>query len=60
MCNWGDYRIPDSEGLDIGAGEFSPNPAFFDKGWKTYSDAMHGDGSVRYQAEEEEEERWWE
>ena len=22
-CNWGDFRIPDSQGLDIGTGEFS-------------------------------------
>jgi hypothetical protein len=33
-CNWGEYRIPFSGDLDIGAGEFSPNEKYFDKGWK--------------------------
>jgi hypothetical protein len=35
-CNWGECRIPFSEDLDIGAGEFSPNPKYFDKGWKDF------------------------
>lgn len=33
-CNWGEYRIPFSGDLDIGAGEFSPNEKYFDKGWR--------------------------
>jgi hypothetical protein len=33
-CNWGEFRIPFSNDLDIGAGEFSPNPKYLDKGWK--------------------------
>jgi hypothetical protein len=33
-CNWGEYRIPFSGDLDIGAGEFSPNEKYYDKGWK--------------------------
>ncbi len=32
-CNWGEYRIPISGDLDIGAGYFSPNPNYSDKGW---------------------------
>jgi hypothetical protein len=36
-CNWGDYRIPDSGDLDIGAGEFSPNEKYKKNGWKSYS-----------------------
>lgn len=32
-CNWGEYRIPFSGDLDIGAGEFSVNPKYYDKGW---------------------------
>lgn len=32
--NWGERRIPFSGDLDIGAGEFSPNPKYFDKGWE--------------------------
>jgi hypothetical protein len=33
VCNWGEYRIPYSGDLDIGAGEFSPNEKYYDKGW---------------------------
>lgn len=32
-ANWGEYRIPDSKELDIGAGEFSANPKFKANGW---------------------------
>jgi hypothetical protein len=34
VCNWGEYRIPFSGDLDIGAGEFSPNPKYFNEGWE--------------------------
>lgn len=37
ICNWGEWRIPFSDDLDIGEGEFSPNPKYYDKGWKEYS-----------------------
>jgi len=33
-CNWGEYRIPFSGDLDIGAGGFSPNSKYKDMGWK--------------------------
>ena len=36
VCNWGEHRIPFSGDLDIGAGGFSPNPKYFDKGWEGY------------------------
>jgi hypothetical protein len=36
ICNWGEFRIPFSGDLDIGAGEFSPNPKYFSKGWADY------------------------
>jgi len=39
--NWGDYRIPDSGDLDIGAGEFSPNKKYLKNGWESYSKALH-------------------
>lgn len=32
-CNWGEYRIPFSGDLDIGAGEFSANPKYYEVGW---------------------------
>ena len=35
-ANWGEYRIPNSGDLDIGAGEFGPNPKYNDKGWADY------------------------
>lgn len=33
ICNWGEFRIPFSGDLDMGAAEFSPNPRYSDKGW---------------------------
>jgi len=33
VANWGEYRIPFSGDLDIGAGEFSANPKYKDRGW---------------------------
>lgn len=35
-CNWGDYRIPNSGDLDIGAGEFSVNEKYVKNGWLSY------------------------
>jgi hypothetical protein len=35
VSNWGEFRIPFSGDLDIGAGEFSPNPKYYDKGWNS-------------------------
>jgi len=34
ICNWGECRIPFSGDLDVGAGEFSPNEKYLNKGWK--------------------------
>ncbi|SFQ78874.1 hypothetical protein [Hymenobacter arizonensis] len=39
-CNWGDYRVPNAGPLDIGAGEFSPDPKYYAAGWKTYAAAQ--------------------
>ncbi len=33
ICNWGEYRIPFSGDLDIGAGEFSPNEKYSNMDW---------------------------
>lgn len=49
-CNWGDYRIPQSGDLDIGAGEFSPNPKYDRKGWVNFN----SDASVK------KDRNWWE
>lgn len=37
-CNWGDFRIPESNGLDGGCGLFSPHEKYYDFGWKPYLD----------------------
>ena len=34
VCNWGDFRIPASNGFDIGAGEFSVAPEYRQNGWE--------------------------
>ena len=33
-CAWGQYRIPNSGDLDIGAAEFSVNPKYLQNGWQ--------------------------
>jgi hypothetical protein len=55
-CNWGEYRIPYSGDLDIGAGYFSPDEKYFKNGWQSYSNA-YVIGSK--QAKIEEEKPWW-
>ena len=40
-CNWGDYRIPESGDLDIGAGEFGPNSEYSKFGWENYINAYY-------------------
>jgi hypothetical protein len=39
-CNWGDFRIPDSGDLDMGAGEFSPSDKYLKNGWQSYRDSF--------------------
>jgi hypothetical protein len=45
-CNWGDYRIPDSRGLDVGAGVFCVNEEYIKFGWDSYTKV--------------EDTKWWE
>jgi hypothetical protein len=33
QANWGEYRIPNSGDLDIGAGEFGADPKYSESGW---------------------------
>lgn len=35
-CNWGEYRIPFSGDLDIGAGDFGVNPKYYNRGWEEF------------------------
>ncbi|MBK0380902.1 hypothetical protein [Mucilaginibacter segetis] len=53
-CNWGDFRIPDSGDLDIGAAEFSPATKYLTNGWQTLRD-IENPASKRI-----ENIKWWE
>ena len=55
-CNWGDYRIPNSGDLDIGAGGFSTNDQYLKFGWKTYNEAFI---LQNQNAREQKEYIWW-
>lgn len=63
-CNWGDFRIPQSYGLDIGTGLFYPSEDYYDFGWKTYLDMDNhswlGDPEFQhYQSVFDADENWW-
>jgi len=60
-CNWGDFRIPNSGDLDIGAGEFSVNDKYLKNGWESYRLAYGGNNnSDAYKiANRKESEKWW-
>jgi hypothetical protein len=57
-CNWGDYRIPDSSDLDIGAGEFSPADKYLPNGWQSVRDVVVNSPNNK-QAKQIEEAKWW-
>jgi len=55
-CNWGEFRIPYSDELDIGAGEFGSATKFEKYGWQDYmSDAEYW---LKYKKKKPIEE-WW-
>ena len=59
-CNWGDFRIPESKGLDIGAGEFSPEDKYLRNGWQSYWDAYsQGEPVKQKKALKIEKKPWW-
>lgn len=55
-ANWGDYRIPESEKLDMGASEFSPDTKY--PGWEIYRKA-YSSGEYDNEARKKEETEWW-
>jgi hypothetical protein len=58
-CNWGDYRIPESRDLDIGAGEFSPSDKYVKNGWVSYMlENKVPNGAIQRQTIGENRE-WW-
>jgi len=56
-CNWGDFRVPNSGDLDIGAGEFSPDDKYLKFGWQSRRDLMISQSEKN--AKEAEEAKWW-
>jgi hypothetical protein len=58
VCNWGDNRIPMSDDLDNGAGEFYPNNKYQANGWLTYVQAYSGREN-RDEAQGIEQAEWW-
>jgi len=56
-CNWGDFRVPNSGDLDIGAGEFSPNEKYLKYGWQTSRIFMIAPNDKT--AKQAEEAEWW-
>lgn len=54
-CNWGDFRIPDSEHLDTGTGMFIPHEECFDRGWRIYTYNYADNDSLKalFQADEQ-------
>lgn len=54
ICNWGDFRIPFSAGLDMGQEEFKPSFRYLENGWKEYLEERER------MKKGEEVERWWE
>jgi len=54
-CNWGDFRIPFSEKLDIGVAEFFPAESFARSGWKSYIEAANRPQGATAEGETE----WW-
>jgi hypothetical protein len=60
-CNWGDYRIPESGDLDIGAGEFSVDDKYVKNGWTNYKLAWgtYTETPEVKQARQKENVQWW-
>ena len=65
VANWGVFRIPDSDDLDQGVGEFVPSEKYRDNGWASYFNSRfnYEEGEqqqlVRLNAIFEESRQWW-
>jgi hypothetical protein len=60
-CNWGDYRIPDSGALDIGASELMIDEKYWQYGWQSFVTSLryeNNDPEV-IEAKKIEEMKWW-
>lgn len=60
-CNWGDFRIPDSQKLDCGTGEFMPSDEYLKNGWESYRALLGGssDDKKVNEAKKKENIKWW-
>lgn len=58
-ANWGDFRIPNSGDLDIGAGDFSPAGKYLKYGWQSCQDIMNQRSPGYKKAKQIEEAKWW-
>lgn len=60
-CNWGDYRIPESKLLDIGAGQFSVDQKYRKNGWENFTIAWnsHLETPEVKRARQKELLAWW-
>lgn len=58
-ANWGDFRVPNSGDLDIGAGDFSPRDKYLKYGWQSCRDMMNQQSPGYKKAKEIEEAKWW-
>jgi hypothetical protein len=58
-CNWGDYRIPDSNELGGGAAEFLPYDKYLKNGWESYRNQICSDNEISSKAKGKEEIKWW-
>jgi hypothetical protein len=57
-CNWGDFRVPNSGDLDIGAGEFSPNAKYLKYGWQNLRD-LFAPNPKNENPKRKEKVKWW-
>jgi len=58
-CNWGDFRMPESRGLDSGVGEVYINDKFIKFGWQSFVDSESADEDKAKKASKLEDEKWW-
>ena len=59
-CNWGDYRIPESKLLDVGAGEFSVDQKYRKNGWENFNIAWNTyPETAEVRKAKEKEMGWW-
>jgi hypothetical protein len=58
-CNWGDYRIPESNELDHGVGAFTVDEKYIKSGWENYVKSYSGNQTEAGKAFAIENEQWW-